>query len=119
MGNFHKMEVWKDSKMLAVKIYKTTSKGKFVNDMSFRDQIRKAAISIPSNLAEGENSGSDKSSIRYFNIASASLAELRTQLEIAKEIGYIRDSDYRQFEDFTLVLAKRIIRLIQFRKNKM
>jgi four helix bundle protein len=54
MGNFHKMEVWKESKDLAVKIYHVTNQGKFTKDYSFRDQIRRAAINIPSNLAEGE-----------------------------------------------------------------
>ncbi len=94
MGNFNNLEVWIDSKNLAVKIYHVTNKGIFAKDYSFRDQIRRAAVSVPSNLAEGEESSSVKMSIRHFYIASASLAELRTQFEIAQEIGYIEDSDY-------------------------
>lgn len=119
MGNFHNMEIWKESKNLAVKIYKLTNKGKFINDLSFRDQIRKAAVSIPSNLAEGEESGLTKGSLRYFHIANGSLAELRTQIEIAKEIGYIRDTEYIVVQNNMTILAKRLMCLIQFRQRKL
>lgn len=119
MGNYNKMKVWKDSKELAIKIYQLTNKGKFINDYSFRDQIRRSAISVPSNIAEGEESGSEKSSVRYFNIANASLAELRTQIEIAKEIGYIRETDFLIFDKSMEILSRRIMKLLQFRQMKL
>ena len=117
MGNFNKMEVWIESKALAIKIYQLTSKGKFSNDFSFRDQIRRAAISVPSNLAEGEESGSIKGSIRFFFIASASLAELRTQIEIAREVGYLRENDFLLLSETMILLSKRIMKLIQYRQS--
>ena len=119
MGNFDKMKVGVESKILAVKIYKITGKGNFIKDYSFRDQIRRAAISIPSNLAEGEEAGFEKTSIRYFNIASASLSELKTQIEIAKMIGYLRESDYHLLEASMVLLSKRIKSLIKNRKNQL
>jgi len=50
--------------------------------------MRRSAVSVPSNIAEGDERKSDKDSIRFFNIAKGSLAELSTQLEIARDVGY-------------------------------
>jgi four helix bundle protein len=119
MGNFNKMEVWIESKALAVKIYQLTNRGRFSNDYSFRDQIRRSAISVPSNLAEGEESGSIKGSVRLFFIANASLAELRTQIEIAREVGYIRENEFLGLSEKMTLLSKRIMKLIQYRQSKL
>ncbi len=119
MGNFNKMEVWKESRDLAIKIYHLTKGGSFSSDFSFRDQIRRSAISVPSNLAEGEESLFEKVSIRFFSIASASLAELRTQLEIARKIGYIHESDYLPIAESMIVLSRRINKLIQYRQKHL
>ena len=119
MGNFNKLEVWKNSRDFAIRIYKTTGKNNFSRDYSLRDQIRRAAISVPSNIAEGEESGSLKGSIRYFNIANASLAELKTQIEIAKEIGYLGETDHNILQDSMIILSKRIKTLIKYRQNQL
>jgi four helix bundle protein len=89
MGNFQKLRVWQFAKELAVKIYKLTLEPQFKKDFGFKDQIQRSAVSIPSNIAEGDESGTDKLSVRYFYIAKGSTAELLTQLIIANEIGYI------------------------------
>jgi len=117
MGNFNNLEVWKESRQLAVRVYAVTNKGEFIKDYSLKDQIRRSAISVPSNLAEGEESGSQKLSIKYFFIAKASLAELRTQYEIANDIGYINTEDYSVLMENMTSLSKKITRLIQHRQN--
>ena len=94
MSNYKELDVWKDSKLLAIEIYYTTSRGLFEKDYSFKDQIRRAAISIPSNIAEGDESGFNKLGIRHFYHAKASLAEVETQLEIAYGIGYLNNEDF-------------------------
>jgi four helix bundle protein len=86
MSNYKELEVWKDSRALAIKIYGITSQGLFEKDYSFRDQIRRAAISIPSNIAEGDESGFNKLGIRYFYNAKASLAEVETRLPIPRPL---------------------------------
>ncbi|NQT78103.1 MAG: four helix bundle protein [Bacteroidetes bacterium] len=117
MGNFNNLEVWEDSKKLAINIYLASNKGSFSKDFSLCDQIRRAAVSVPSNLAEGDESGSQKMSLKYFYIAKASLAELRTQFEIAREIGYVEDSDYESMMKMMILLSKRITKLIQHRQS--
>jgi len=119
MGNFNKMEVWKESRNLAIQVYHLTKGGNFSSDFSFRDQIRRSAISIPSNLAEGEESLFEKVSIRFFSIANASLAELRTQLEIAREVGYINKPEYDNIENRLKILSRRINKLIQYRQKHL
>ena len=67
MGNFEDLKVWQRAKDLAVYIYKLTAHGRFSKDFGLRDQIRRAAVSIPSNIAEGDELGTDKQSIRYLH----------------------------------------------------
>jgi len=92
MGNFQKLRVWQLAKDLAVKIYNLTKSTKLSSDFGLKDQIQRSAVSIPSNIAEGDESGTNKISVRYFYTAKGSIAELQTQLIIANEIGYIEDS---------------------------
>lgn len=74
MGNFRQLKVWQVSKALAVEVYMITNNSKgFEKDFRFRDQLRAASVSIPSNLAEGDELGSNKQSVRHFFIAKAQL----------------------------------------------
>jgi len=93
MGNYRDLKVWQKSKDLAVRIYRITAQGNFEKDYRFRDQIRSAAISVPSNIAEGDELGSNRQSIRHFHIARGSAAEVVTQIIIAGEIQYLTDQD--------------------------
>lgn len=98
MGNFKNLFVWQKSKDLAVNIYKLTESGPFIKDFGLKDQMRRSAVSIPSNIAEGDNLDTDKQSTRHFYIARGSTAELRTQLIISFEIGYIPLEKYEELE---------------------
>jgi four helix bundle protein len=117
MGDITKIEVWQLSCDLSVEIYKLTFEGKLNNDFSYRDQMRRAAISVPSNIAEGAESGFDKLSVRYFYNAKASLAELKTQLLIAFKISYINNDQYVYFDDKIEVISKKLRKLINYRKQ--
>ena len=72
MGKFQDLKVWQRPKDLAVYIYKLTGKAPFAEDYGLKDQIRRAAVSIPSNIAEGDDLGSNKQAIRHFYIAKGS-----------------------------------------------
>jgi four helix bundle protein len=92
MGDFRKLRVWQKAKELAVKIYQLVKKQTISKDYGYKDQIQRAAISIPANIAEGDELGTDKQSVRHFFIAKGSCAELHTLIIIGSEIGYI-DND--------------------------
>ena len=88
MSNFENLKVWHKAIELAVTIYGITSeKTQFQKDYSLKDQVRRASVSISSNIAEGDERDTNKESIRFLYISKGSLAELRTQLEIAYEIA--------------------------------
>jgi four helix bundle protein len=85
-------------------------------DFSLRDQIRRSAVSIASNIAEGDERDTDKESVRFFFIAKGSLAELRTQIEIALKIGYLPEDEYLKLEGQCEELGKMIGSLIKTRQ---
>jgi four helix bundle protein len=114
---FRDLIVWQRSKDLAVLIYQITSTGPISKDYSLRDQIRRTVISIASNIAEGDERGTDKESVRFFFIAKGSLAELRTQMEIGFDIGYLQEEEYLKIEKECEALAKMIGKLIEIRKK--
>jgi len=91
MGNFQELRVWQNAKEIAVRIYSLTRTKDFSKDYGLKDQMQRAAVSIASNIAEGDELGTDKQSIRHFYISKGSTAELMTQLIIANEIGYVDD----------------------------
>jgi four helix bundle protein len=117
MGGFRDLNVWKESKKLAVKVYQTTQKDAFKRDFSLRDQIRKAGVSIPSNIGEGDERGSNREAVRFFYIAKGSLAELQTQLEIAYEIGYLNKEELKELLDQCETIGKMLGSLIKSRKK--
>ena len=112
---FKGLKVWQRGKALAVKVYEISGKGRFFSDHGLRDQVRNAAVSIPSNIAEGDTLGTDKQSVRHFRIAKGSCAELMTQLEIAQEIGYITKEILAEVEEECLGLSGMLQRLISSR----
>ena len=85
---FRSLIVWQKSKALAIEVYRLTKNESISRDFSLSDQLRRSAVSMPSDIAEGDERKSDKDSIRFFHIAQGSLAELATQLEIARGVGY-------------------------------
>ena len=117
MGNFKDLKVWNRSKDLAVEIYKITNKGLFNKDFSLRDQMRRSSVSIPSNIAEGEDLDTDKQSIRHFYIARGSIAELGTQLIISKDIGYIPVDQYDVLDKESHQICAMLTGLIKHRSK--
>lgn len=118
MGNFRELRVWQRAKDLAVYIYAITDIGKFGKDYGLRDQIRRAAVSIPSNVAEGDELGTNKQAVKFFYIAKGSTAEVLTQTIIAREIGYIDDTKCQQIEEECSAISGMLTRLIQARRQK-
>lgn len=119
MAGFRDLKVWAESKKLAVEIYRITQKAQFSKDFGLKDQVRRAAVSVPSNIAEGDERGSNKEAIRFFYISKGSLAELQTQLEIAHEIGYLNQSSLKDLNDKCTTIGKMLGSLIKARSNKI
>ena len=86
--NHKDLEVWKKSMELVIDIYKITQKFPDIEKFGLINQIRRAAVSVPSNIAEGCARNSDKDNLRFIDIACGSLAEIETQLLISVQLGY-------------------------------
>jgi len=89
MKRFEDLDVWNDAKEFAVNIYKTFSN---LKDFGMRDQIQRASVSIPSNISESYERGSTSEFIRFLFIAKGSAGEVRTQLYICKDLGYVNQN---------------------------
>ena len=115
--NFEDLEVWQKASELAVKIYKLTLQQAFNRDFALRDQIRKSAISISSNIAEGFEYGNNKDFIRFLRYAKGSAGELRSQLYLAQRLGYADDQAHKLMHKELLYLSRQISSLIKYLKT--
>ena len=99
-GNtFEELIAWQKARILVRSIYSITSKSEFAKDHALVNQIRRAAISIMSNIAEGFERGSPADFHRFLVIAKASCAEVRSQLYIAFDVGYLTEDDFNKLMD--------------------
>jgi four helix bundle protein len=117
--SFRELRVWQEGKDLAVRIYRLTSKGMLSKDYGLKDQMQRAAVSIPCNIAEGYERNSNKDFVRFLMIAKGSLSELRTLIEIAYEIGYLTKSELEEIGECSKKLGAMMTKLIQSRKNRL
>ncbi len=111
--NFKDLNVWQDAKQVAVDLYKLTNEGYFNKDYGLREQMRRAAVSIVSNIAEGNDRETDKEFVRYLYIAKGSCAELIAQLNIAHDIGYINEETMIDLEKRLTKISNMIGALIR------
>ena len=94
LTRFEDLECWREATSLAIEVYQASSDGEINKDFVLREQIRRAAVSIASNIAEGKERETIAEFIRFLYIARGSAGELRTQLYIANKIGYLNDDRY-------------------------
>jgi four helix bundle protein len=116
-NGFQDLTVWQKGRELAVLVYRITASEPFSRDPSFRDQVRRAAISIPSNIAEGDERETDKEAVRFFYIAKGSAAELLTHAIVASDIGYIRQSELEEIKSRSSEILRMLANLIKARSK--
>lgn len=115
---YTKLEVWTNSRKLVKEIYEITEEFPKKEMYGIISQMRRSAISVPSNIAEGSGRYSFKEKCRFFYIAKGSLFELETQLYLSKDVGYIEDSKFSEVMK-TIISSKKLLNgSIKFLKNK-
>ena len=105
---FEDLDLWKDAVKMGVLIYKITEEGKMARDFSARDQLRRAAISVSNNIAEGFEYYNNKEFVRFLMYAKGSAGELRSQLFVLKEAGIIEENRFHPLWENALKLSRRI-----------
>ena len=118
MRPHEKLEVWNRAVEFVVTIYRGTSN--FPQDEKFglTAQIRRAAVSVPANIAEGAARQSAKEFSHFLAIAQGSASELETELLIAERLGYLKTDAYTEMHDELNTIARMIVGLSQYLKRK-
>lgn len=112
MMNYNDLQVWKDSVQLVTEIYQITKIFPTEERYCLVDQIRRAAISVPSNIAEGHARNSKADFSRFLRISLGSCTELETQVIIARNLGYISDNEMQTILQKSLIIRKMLAKLI-------
>ena len=86
--NFEELEIWKDARALTRAVYQLTTDTRFSKDFGLRDQIRRASVSVMSNIAEGFERGGNQEFIQFLYVAKGSCGEVRSQLYAAMDQNY-------------------------------
>jgi len=113
INTFEDLEIWKEGMRVSIKVYEMLSKCK---DFGLKDQMQRAAVSVPSNIAEGFERQSNKEFIQFLFIAKGSCGELRTQLYLAKELKIITNEDFTDLFPQVKHLSAMISNFIKTRK---
>jgi four helix bundle protein len=106
MGGFEDLIAWQKARELTNRIYIVSSKGDFARDFGLRDQIRRAVVSVMSNLAEGHERGGRAEFHQFLVIAKGSCAEVLSQLYVAFDVGYIDEQQFQELKDRTVELGR-------------
>lgn len=116
---FEQIISWKKGRELNKRIYQVTSESQFNKDFALRDQIRRASISISSNIAEGFDRKSQKEFIYFLNVAQASSYEVKSQLYLALDVDYITQEEFDVLFSLCEEISKTIYGLIKHLEKKV
>lgn len=111
---FEEIDAWKASRQLTNMIYALSNQVGFNRDFGLRDQIRRAAVSVMSNIAEGFESRTDIQFINFLGMARASAGEVRAQLYIAFDQKYISEDQFREAYSLAEKCARQIAKFIAY-----
>ena len=115
--SFEDLIAWQKARTLNVLIYKISEQGLFGKDYALKDQIRRASISIMSNIAEGFERNGNKEFIQFLSVAKASNAEVRSQLFIALDLKYIDKEKFDEVHKLSVEVGKIINGFIEYLKS--
>ncbi|HRW35992.1 MAG TPA: four helix bundle protein [Thermotogota bacterium] len=117
--DFHDLEIWKMGMKITKDVYQYTSNFPKSEIYGLTSQMRRAAVSIPSNIAEGNGRCYQKEYIQFLHISQGSLLELMTQLELSKDLKFLSEKDFTLIIDKCTQLNKMLRSLIKNLKNRV
>lgn len=113
---FEEMPIWNQARELSRVVYHITADKKFI-DFSLKDQMRRAVVSVVSNIAEGFERGSNKEFIQFLYITKGSLGELRAQAYLAYDNRYINESEFKNINLHSVNLSSQLSNFIKYLRN--
>ena len=114
---FEDIEAWQKARELTREIYRISNQGSFARDFGLRDQIRRAAVSIMSNIAEGFGRGGNKEFIQFLSTAKGSASEVQAQLYVALDAEYITKEQFQKIYSRTEEISRMIGGLLRYFRN--
>lgn len=111
---FEDLDIWQQSRKITNNIYTACREDQFSKDFGLRDQIQRAAVSIMSNIAEGFERGTNKEFVQFLFIAKGSAGEVRSQLYVAHDLGYIKQDTFDSLNGDLLSISKQLSGFIQY-----
>jgi len=116
--SFTDLNAWKEAHKLVLDIYVTTKLFPKEEQYSLVDQMRRCAVSISSNIAEGFSRQTKKEKSQFYSISKGSLTELQNQLLVAKDVGYLTKENFQRLAEQTVVVHKLLHGLTKSAINK-
>jgi four helix bundle protein len=117
IGKFEDIKAWQLAREVVKEVYRLTKLKEFSKDFELKNQIRKSAVSAMSNIAEGFERNSKKEFIQFLYIAKGSVSELRSQLYVALDMGYINNNEFQELFTKTKELSKVIFGFIKYLRS--
>jgi four helix bundle protein len=111
--SFEDIQAWQLARALTKDVYTLSGQGELGRDYGLRDQMRRASVSIMANIAEGFERNSNREFIQYLSIAKGSAGEVRSQLYVAHDLGYISKADCDRLQDTCKHIGSLLHRLIE------
>ena len=111
---FEDIECWKKARELTRKIYQVSGQSSFARDFGLRDQIRRASVSIMSNIVEGYDRSGTAEFIHFLAIAKGSAGEVKCQLYVASDLGYIKQSEFNELSSIAAETGRMIGGLMRY-----
>ena len=116
---FEDIESWQEARLLATQIYRVTNDGEFARDFGLKDQIRRASVSVVSNIAEGFEKDTPREFCRYLRIAKGSAGEVRAQLYVALDIGLLPESEFTALYNRVCVVSRLLSGFIRYLEKQL
>src|SRR5262245_16068982 len=116
---FESLRIWHDARHLTSEIYSATREPGFQSDVGLKNQLRRAAISVMSNIAEGKERGGKKEWIHFLRIAKGSVGEVRAQLYAAEDQGYLVRESASMLRQNAAALSREIAVLIRVESERL
>jgi four helix bundle protein len=117
--SFEEFEVHKKGVVLTKSIFELLNKKSFDKEFGFKDQIKRAVISITNNIAEGSEYNNNKQFIRYLKIAKGSCAEVRSMLVLARELEFCSDKEIMESYQLTIEISQKISNFIKYLESTL
>lgn len=114
---FEDIEAWKEARIFTKAVYVASSTGAFAKDFGLRDQMRRASVSILSNISEGFERSGNREFLQFLALAKGSCGEVRAQLYVALDQGYLPESAFRQLLDHSQRISRLLGAFISYLKR--